>query len=144
MALAAQRVFLSYNFADEAFVERLARHLLTQRPGLETYFYRFDGEAGPWSPQIKRALKKANCCVAIVGAQVGDVQRRELNASIKKRRRIVVSLPSRGDSSKHRFFAGLDPVRVRDVDDRSAFECAQAILQYLKHPWTPVDGVPQG
>jgi hypothetical protein len=52
-------LFLSYNFRDEAFVERVARHLRTQRPGLDSYFYGNDRGTDGWTQQIGQAL--SNC-----------------------------------------------------------------------------------
>ncbi len=138
------KVFLSYNFTDEVFVERVARYLATQEESLVTYFYKQNRRAGAWAQQIAEAVNETEACVAVAGTTLGVTQTAELaqaNLNLNLSR-IWVRLPGGVHPNANAFGQGLTAVEVNDLTETGALECAREIAQQLGHEWVEIDDVP--
>jgi hypothetical protein len=144
-------IFISYAFADEVFAEMLARHIRTQRPALDCFFYNNDRRAGEWETQLGMAIKACHCMVSILGKQPGNTQIKEMElaAQWNAMTLIPVQLPGGVPSPIGNWPADLTPINV--VGDQppelQALIAAKQIAELLKIPnfvWHEVDDVPPG
>jgi 6-phosphofructokinase 1 len=137
------RVFLSYNFKDDQRFVRRVNHYLARQPALETYSWLEDREAGDWALQLNDEIEKSDAFVLFLGKEVGQTQRSEAFAGVKKRHRVLVALP--GAQLKHKadvHGAGLDPLHVETTDEQGAERCAKDITRLLGRKWFPWDEIP--
>jgi 6-phosphofructokinase 1 len=135
------RVFLSYTFDDEPFVERVNHYLLRQ-PGLETFFWHHRKRAGPFPKQVKDALLASEALVVFLGETVGETQKTEALLGADKECKVLVALGAGSGNGAAVHCADLDPVRVAKTDEQGAEGCAKDITKLLGQDWTPWDEIP--
>jgi hypothetical protein len=103
------KIFLSYCFADDSFIQRVY-YLLRTQPNLLAFYYSADKRAGPFPDRIKREITQATGFVAFLGEQLGGVQQEEIQHALDLKKRVVfVYLRSE---------ASIDPIGRRYVKDK--------------------------
>jgi len=144
------RIFLSYNFNDEAFVREIVQRVgyyLQKQRGVEVFFWPEGAKAGEWAVQLKAELNNCDAGVAFIGSTIGETQRQEIDVL---------------DNLKNKLAAALVPheklpeKRIGMVDwggwTRVAYEVcrqdpalyARRILEALGVKWVAPDGLPTG
>jgi 6-phosphofructokinase 1 len=143
------RIFLSYNFEDQAFVREVVQRVgyyLRKQKEVEIYLWS-EAKAGEWVEQLKTALNYCNAGVAFISSTIGETQKREIEALSELKDTIVATIvPDRELPGTH----------IRMVDwsawTRVTYEeCrgdpavyAKEILRALRLDWVTPDGLPIG
>lgn len=120
------KVFLSYNFAHERFVQRVSYYLRTQPP-LVPYCYADERKSGTWPKQIEAVLQESQVFVLFAGEKLGETQ--EPEAELAHARLIphllVVAIPQMGELPVNlNAFRHCDPIRVDELNEHNAQRCA--------------------
>lgn len=141
-----QRVFLSYRFADEPFVQEV-NYLLKKQPDLETFFYAQDRRTGRWLQQLMEELRRASGFVLFLGSELGATQSDEWTSALTAEREhhmdvLVVNLS--GSHELPELFHGRDPVLVPAGTPAAPLLTAREIVTRLGLSWVADDGLPHG
>jgi hypothetical protein len=150
MGVGQLRIFLSYNFKDEAFVREIVQRViyyLRKQRGVEVYFWSEEAKAGEWAAQLKVELKNCDDGVAFIGSAIGETQRQEIDALDNLKDKLAAALVPREKLPEKR-------VGMVDWGDwtRITYEAcrqepalyARLILQALGINWVAPDGLPTG
>jgi 6-phosphofructokinase 1 len=149
------KIFFSYCFDDEAFVEKVNSSLV-QQPLIKTFFYPEERRAESWVDSIEDYLKDCHGFVLFMGTRLGQTQKAEaLKAQEYGKRGTVVLLPASGGETisargaRTRLvrmlpvdlnsFMDRDPICVSDVDETE--QCAREIVARLGLLWDSL-GIP--
>jgi hypothetical protein len=140
--MSERKIFLSYCFDDEKFVDGIYSHL-AQQPMVDTFFYPEQRRADGWAKIAEEYLQKCNVFVLFVGAKLGESQSAEaLKAQTYANisHRVVVLLPTVQHADLPNILEldfnrlmRLDPIRVADPKD--AEKCAREIIARIGHQW---------
>ncbi|RJQ74586.1 MAG: hypothetical protein C4519_16400 [Desulfobacteraceae bacterium] len=154
------KIFLSYNFDDEAFVSKV-NSCLSQQPAITPFFYPEKRRSDSWADLIEVELAQCEAFVLFQGKKLGKIQGAEALKAERSRNmmRIVVSLPSLGQNSTpsdsgargNTFdsrdlpinlpsFMRADAIRVADLG--ATEQCAQEIMERLQLQWDNL-GIPK-
>lgn len=139
------KIFLSYNFDDESFAQKVSYFLSTQE-GIVPYCYAEAKRAGAWSTQVRDALNGSDAFVLFIGKKLGQVQAEleaQLAQSLMLNTLIAAKLPGAASIPDQLItFQNLDPITLAGTEPQEAEECAQGIAKLLGLPWLPPDGLP--
>ena len=135
------KLFLSYNFADQQFVD-LVYHML-KKQGLELDYWPEEGAAGDLNPILTEKIDNCRGMVDFLGGTYGLTQGNEVahfQRTLKGRSLVVVELV---DSPPGAFPVGNHPrIRAGSLDLASAAKVAREIVNQLRLTWVPEDGLP--
>jgi len=138
------KVFLSYCFDDEDFVQRVAVEL-RRWPGLETYCYP-DAHCEPdeFPKVIGQELAKCQGVVLFLGRRLGKTQGDEIQAVAKRPAliRIRVDLPGAVKPEAAFQFHRKDVIVSEPLDEVRVSRCAREIVQAVSRSENPC-GVPK-
>jgi len=146
------RIFLSYAFANEIWVQRVSFYL-SKQPGLESYCYADQRCLDSWQSLLLEKISACSVFVFFVGPALGTTQQLEADAAaIQTLSKLAVKLP--GSAQLPESFSSLlatDVFHVSDAacpmtpaSDRAAYRCAKEIAKRLHQPWIAYDGLPMG
>jgi hypothetical protein len=88
------RIFLSYNFKDEAFVREVVQRVgyyLRKQKEVEVYLWSEGARAGRWTEQVKAQLKNCQAGVVFISGTIGETQKQEISALDGLEKRISLS-----------------------------------------------------
>jgi 6-phosphofructokinase 1 len=145
------KIFLSYNFDHEAFVQRINFYLRKQ-PQITTYCWADDREGKDWQSQLREAISSCDGFVLFLGEKLGATQKQEVDSVALYRGleyKIWVKLSPTPDKQAANLTQGLAPInvpplRVQQNDDKAAMDCAREIVRLLRLDWLSVDDLPFG
>src|SRR6266404_9878264 len=150
MGVVQLRIFVSYNFKDEAFVSQIVQRViyyLRKQKGVRVYFWSEEAKAGEWASQLKSELQDCDAGVAFIGSVIGETQRQEIDALDRLRNKLAAALVPREKLPERR-------IGMVDWGDwtRITYEAcrqdpalyARLILQALGISWVAPDGLPIG
>jgi 6-phosphofructokinase 1 len=141
----AMRLFLSYTFRDEKFVD-LVYYLLSKQ-AFELYYWREDGRDGDWSEELEKKIDSCEGMIAFLGSELGETQKKEIAYYLGSPPRshfipvqLTVDLPTGAGLAT----AGKPTVKGYGPDDEEdrARDVARQTTHLLGVPWEPLDGLP--
>ena len=141
-------LFLSYNFADEQFVQRVSYHLRKQQT-LTPYCYGDDRHIQNWVRTVGKHLADSEAFILFLGKTLGKIQKKELEVAIDEsypnRKSILVILPKITRLPKeYRLYRPIHTIRIQNLGEADARYCAQEISKALVGTWIPDDDLPIG
>jgi hypothetical protein len=151
-------IFVSYHFDEgrperERFIHRVSYHL-NRQPDVDCYCYSEGKAKSNWRGKVVPKLKDCDKFVLFLASKLGGTQEDEASLFCQRasasRHSALVKFPD-ADADKlppqvFELFAQL-PVRVNDLDERAAEECARKVygrLQGEREAWVEDDGLPLG
>ena len=139
------KLFLSYRFADEPFVQRINYHLRKQEK-LEMYCYADERHVENWVPEVSRHLAHCYAFLLFLGDEIGGTQEREAQTAIEDKKRLfLIKLPGASPLPETLdIYRPADTIPVPRDDEASARECAIRITVSLLGAWMPDDDLPIG
>jgi len=143
------RLFLSYNFDSESFIQRVNYYLGKQKD-VVPYCYSSNPHLESWVQEVGERLSEAEVFILFVDQAMGKTQIQEAMAAIAQAGRapitlIRVDLPEAGSlPDALQLFVPSRIVKVKQRDEASALGCAREITQSLDIPWIPDDDLPSG
>jgi len=141
------RIFLSYNFQDQAFVrevvQRVGYYLRKQRE-VEVYFWPEQAKAGDWAAQLKAELENCDAGVAFISSFIGETQRQEIDALAHLRNTLVATIvPDSELPDRHIGMVDWGAwTRVNEKCHEDYARYAKEILRALGINWVTPDGLP--
>jgi 6-phosphofructokinase 1 len=149
------KIFMSYNFSDEYFVQRVSYHLSKQKD-LKPYCYADERHLEDWVLEVGKYLDSIEAFLLFLGKTIGDTQEIEARTAIKHKlelkksnssdlKLMLIQLP---DSiplpNSLALFDAPAPIKVGNLDEQNAHRCAQEITKTLNGFWIPDDDLPIG
>ncbi len=133
--------FLSYNFDDEDYVEKVDHYLSTQSR-IITYFWGKKGRGDDYLEQIGMAISKSHAFLLFLSEHLGKTQQIEANKALpggneKLGYRIPIKLPNVLDIPTG--YSRYPAVTLKEKNDKSALECAKKIVHLLQLDWEHID-----
>ena len=144
----AMRVFISYNFDDEPFAQRISYYLRKQ-PGIEPFCYADEKRAEDWIRRLGEELERSDAFVFLLGKEVGKTQADEANTAYKLgdkiTRFVVVNMGDVHLSTDVSISCGRpDPIRLPSSDLIHGMTCARDVVGRLGRLWVPDNDLPIG
>lgn len=142
------KLFLSYNFDDQVFVQRVNYYLRKQK-NLEPYFYSGLTRPVNWIDELGKRLNECDALVLFLGKALGTTQALEAESMLPeigndKIKFILVKRSNAPIPDKLQLFKARHIVQVEDLTERNARHCAQEISQLLDIPFVLDDDLPIG
>jgi TIR domain len=139
----ALRLFLSYKFADQSFVE-LVYYCLSKQ-GIDLFNWPLQGRAGYLSEELSRPIDDCDGMIAFIGAEWSGKQKQEVDYFLETRKsrplvpvQLFAEIPSDGKFA----VAGLCVNAALGNDYEAALLLSQKIVVQLGLTWVPEDGLP--
>ena len=144
------RIFLSYNFGDQAFVREVVQRVsyyLRKQKEVEVYLWHEEAKAGEWAEQLKAALDYCDAGVAFISNTIGETQKQEIEALSKLHDTVIATIVPEGElPDKHIGMVDWGAwTRVAHEEcngDPAVY--AKEILRTLRVDWVTPDGLPVG
>lgn len=137
------KLFLSYKFKDQQFVELV--YYILSRQGLELFYWPLHGQARPLTEELRRPIDDADDMIAFLGAEWGGTQEKEVEYFLANRHdRCFVAVQLVPQISKDVQMAlprwGMTP--IEGLNYNGAKELSKKIAHLVGRPWVPEDGLP--
>ena len=142
------RIFLSYNFQDDAFVreivQRVGYYLHRQRE-VEIYLWSEHAKAGNWGEQLEEQLRNCDAAVVFISRTIGETQRDEIHTISALNDKLAVTIvPGKALPEKQSGMADWRTWTRVTYEECNADPAlyAKKILQALSVNWIAPDGLP--
>jgi 6-phosphofructokinase 1 len=144
----AMRLFLSYRFADERFVQKV-NYYLSKQQALEPYCFADEKHTEVWVKEVSARLTEADAFILFVGSEIGQTQKDEAVAAFQlaKERQLeflLVMLPGGTLTEDLAILRAVQNLKVSEDGEGGANKCAKEITQALAGNWQSDDDLPIG
>lgn len=137
------KLFLSYKFANQQFVELV--YYILSRQGLELFYWPRHGQAQPLNTELRESIDAADGMIAFLGAEWGGTQEREIEYFLANRNGrpfVAVQLLPQLPKDAQMPLSSWGKTPVEGLDYNGAKELSKKIVHLLGQPWVPEDGLP--